>query len=138
MKKRIEPDFFKEYVNVSDLKPNGRGLFTYVRSDVDMEGDRYCSNLYLYDMERRETKAQLTFDGTVGAHEWLDEENLIILGARTEEDRREEERGIPLCVFNRFQFIPGSTRGCLDCTMGCISSASLTRGIFCCCPVRAR
>lgn len=105
MRKRIGPDFFKEYVNVSDLKPNGRGLFTYVRSDVVQEKDKYISNLYLYDMEKGRTVDRLTGDGgrsRGNAHQWLDEDHLILLGAREKADRLLEEKGIPLSVFSKF------------------------------------
>ncbi len=29
MKKKIKEDFFKEYINVKDMKPNGNGLFSF-------------------------------------------------------------------------------------------------------------
>ena len=77
MKQKIKADFFKEYVNITDMKPNGAGLFSFVRYDTDMENDKYISNLWLFDMKAGRIKEQLTFDGAVGAHEWLDEENLI-------------------------------------------------------------
>ncbi len=102
MKQKIKADFFKEYVNITDMKPNGAGLFSFVRYDTDMENDKYISNLWLFDMKAGRIKEQLTFDGAVGAHEWLDEENLIILGCRDKEDKEALERGIPLCVFYRF------------------------------------
>ena len=102
MKKKIGADFFREYVNITDMKPNGKGLFTYVKYTTVMEEDKYLSDLYLYDMESKTTIEQLTSDGYVNANEWLDEENLIILGAREEDDKAEEEKGIPLIVFNKF------------------------------------
>ncbi len=104
MKKQIGPDFFAEYVNVSDMKPNGSGLFTYVRSDVALEEDKYSSDLYLFDMEKGKTVDRLTGDDgvhSVNAHEWLDADHLVILGAREKEDRLLEEKGIPLSVFSK-------------------------------------
>ena len=50
MKKKIRDDFFKEYINVTDMKPNGAGLFSFVRYDAVMEEDKYVSDLYLFDM----------------------------------------------------------------------------------------
>ena len=43
MKQKIKADFFKEYVNITDMKPNGAGLFSFVRYDTDMENDKYIS-----------------------------------------------------------------------------------------------
>ena len=99
MKKSINNDFFKEYINVKDMKPNGNGLFSFVRDDVVMEEDKYVSDLYLFDMKQKKIKKQLTFDKTVGMHEWIDSENIIIAKAIDESDREEQEKGIPLVVF---------------------------------------
>ena len=59
MKKRITDDFFKEYVNTTHMKPNGSGLFSFVRYDTDMENDRYISDLYLFDMDAGRSKKDL-------------------------------------------------------------------------------
>ena len=59
MKKKIRDDFFKEYINVTDMKPNGAGLFSFVRYDAVMEEDKYVSDLYLFDMEKKEIKLQM-------------------------------------------------------------------------------
>ncbi len=105
MKKKITDDFFKEYVNTTDMKPNGRGFFSFVRYDADMEDDKYISNLYLFDMTAGSIKEQLTFDGSVGAHQWLDPENIIILGARDPSDKEAIDKGIPLAVFYKFNIV---------------------------------
>ena len=99
MKKKIKEDFFKEYINVKDMKPNGNGLFSFVRDDAVMEEDKYISDLYLFDMEKKEIKKQLTFDKTVGMHEWLDSENIIIASAIDKSDKEAQEKGVPLVVF---------------------------------------
>lgn len=102
MKKKITDDFFKEYVNITDMKPNGAGLFSFVKYDTVLEEDKYVSNLYLFDMEKNEIKEQLTFDDSVGMHCWIDEKNMIIETARDEEDKEAKEKGIPLAVFYKF------------------------------------
>lgn len=53
MKKKIRDDFFKEYINVTDMKPNGAGLFSFVRYDAVMEEDKYVSDLYLLTWKRK-------------------------------------------------------------------------------------
>ena len=80
MKKQITSDFFKEYINVRDLQFNGDTLFTYVQDTADVEKDKYISNLYLYDMTTNQAE-QLTDDGKVGMHQWLDEEHLLLAKA---------------------------------------------------------
>lgn len=107
MKKSINEDFFKEYINVRDMKPNGNGLFSFVRDDVIMEEDKYVSDLYLFDMKKKEIKKQLTFDKTVGMHEWLDSENMIIAKAIDKSDEEAREKGIPLVVFCKFNVNTG-------------------------------
>jgi hypothetical protein len=97
--KKITSELFKEYINVRDFKGNGGTLFSFIHDAVDLEADKYLSNLWLFDMEAGEIKEQLTFDDSVGMHEWVDEENLIITGARDEADKAEEDKGIPLTVF---------------------------------------
>ena len=62
MKKKITGDFFKEYVNITDMKPNGAGLFSFVRYDAVFDEDKYISNLYLFDMDKNEITEQLTFE----------------------------------------------------------------------------
>lgn len=99
--KKITSELFKEYINVRDFKGNGGKLFSFIHDAVDLENDKYLSNLWLFDMEAGDVLEQLTFDDRVGMHEWLDEENLIITGARDEEDKAEEDKGIPLTVFYR-------------------------------------
>lgn len=107
MKKKIRDDFFKEYINVTDMKPNGAGLFSFVRYGTVMEEDKYVSDLYLFDMEKKEIKKQLTFDGSVGMHDWLDEENIIIASARSQEDKDAQEKGVPLVVFCKLNINTG-------------------------------
>ena len=48
--KKITPDFFKEYVNTTDMQYNGNDLFSFVRYDTVFEEDKYVSNLWLFDM----------------------------------------------------------------------------------------
>ena len=46
-----------------------------------------------------------TYDGSAGAHQWLDAENLVILGARDQADKDMIGKGIPLAVFYKFNII---------------------------------
>ena len=50
--KKITPDFFKEYVNTTDMQYNGNDLFSFVRYDTVFEEDKYVSNLWLFDMNQ--------------------------------------------------------------------------------------
>jgi len=101
MKKQITSDFFKEYINVRDLQFNRDTLFTYVQDTTDINEDKYISNLYLYDLTTNQAE-QLTDDGKVGMHQWLDEEHLLLAKAIIDEDIAMQEKGIPLVVFQQF------------------------------------
>ena len=103
--KKITPDFFKEYVNTTDMQYNGNDLFSFVRYDTVFEEDKYVSNLWLFDMNTNTVKEQLTFDDSVGMHQWLDEENIIIATARTEAEKAAQEKGIPLVIFYKFNIL---------------------------------
>ena len=132
MKKKIRDDFFKEYINVTDMKPNGAGLFSFVRYNAVMEEDKYVSDLYLFDMEKKEIKKQLTFDGSVGMHDWLDEENIIIASARSQEDKDAQEKGVPLVVFCQVNI-----RNCSKFIKAFTNSTVLMKTDFCCWQVKA-
>ena len=103
--KKITPDFFKEYVNTTDMQYNGNDLFSFVRYDTVFEEDKYVSNLWLFDMNTNTVREQLTFDDSVGMHQWLDEENIIIATARTEAEKAAQEKGIPLVIFYKFNIL---------------------------------
>lgn len=101
MTQKVTSDFFKAYTNIRNLQHNGGSLFTFVQDTADIPGDKYISNLYLYDLTSCTCK-QLTDSGKAGMHQWLDEENLIIAEAREEADKAMQDKGIPLVVFQQF------------------------------------
>lgn len=103
--KKITPDFFKEYVNTTDMQYNGKDLFSFVRYDAVFEEDKYVSNLWLFDMKTNTVKEQLTFEDSVGMHQWLDEENIILAAARTQEEKDAQKKGIPLVAFYKFNIL---------------------------------
>ena len=102
MKHKIGTDFFKEYTNITDLQPNGNGLFSFVQHTVDYDNDRYLSNLFLYNMKTNEICDQLTSDGIVGPHQWADEENIIFLISRGDEEKEIQKKEIPFASFYNF------------------------------------
>ena len=56
MKKLALTDFAKyRYPSALELSPDSRYL-TFALKDVDREGDGYRWNLWLYDLERRESR----------------------------------------------------------------------------------
>ena len=107
MKKQITSELFKEYINIRDFKPNGGKLFSFIEDKTDLEYDKYISNLFLFDMEKEEILKQLTFENSVGLHQWIDEETMIITGARDDEDKAESDKGIPQTVFYKFNVHTG-------------------------------
>lgn len=112
MKKTIDSSFFAEYVNIGDLKPNGRGFFSFVRYDTDLSTDKYLSNLFLFDMKAGKVCKQLTFEDEAGIHEWLDDETLILSAIRAEKDKDILAKGIPLTVFYKLNIKSGEYTEC--------------------------
>lgn len=105
--KKIGLDFFKEYKNIGDMQFNGANLFTFVQYDVDVDEDTYNSNLFLYDMDKREIVKQLTFENNVGMHQWIDEENIVISSIIDVDDKEKYNKGIPLVVMYKLNIKSG-------------------------------
>ena len=90
MKKLALTDFAKyRYPSALELSPDSRYL-TFALKDVDREGDGYRWNLWLYDLERRESR-QITQGDDQRKAVW--EDNTHILYKTTEPDEALRARG---------------------------------------------
>ena len=90
MKKLALTDFAKyRYPSALELSPDGRYL-TFALKEVDREGDGYRWNLWLYDLESRESR-QITRGDDQRQAVW--EDNTHILYKTTELDEAMRARG---------------------------------------------
>ena len=90
MKKLALTDFAKyRYPSALELSPDGRYL-TFALKEVDSEGDGYRWNLWLYDLERRESR-QITRGDSQRKAVW--EDNTHILYKTTELDEALRAQG---------------------------------------------
>lgn len=109
MKKLALTDFAKyRYPSALELSPDGRYL-TFALKEVDREGDGYRWNLWLYDLESRESR-QITQGDDQRQAVW--EDNTHILYKTTELDEAMRARGFEeeWTVYHRLNVCTGEER----------------------------
>ena len=109
MKKLALTDFAKyRYPSALELSPDGRYL-TFALKEVDREGDGYRWNLWLYDLESRESR-QITQGDDQRQAVW--EDNTHILYKTTEPDEAMRARGFEeeWTVYHRLNVCTGEER----------------------------
>ena len=109
MKKLALTDFAKyRYPSALELSPDGRYL-TFALKEVDREGDGYRWNLWLYDLESRESR-QITRGDDQRQAVW--EDNTHILYKTTELDEAMRARGFEeeWTVYHRLNVCTGEDR----------------------------
>lgn len=105
MKKMICSDFFKNYINVCDLKPIRKGLFSFVKYETLLKEDKYVSSLCLYDTTKKEiVKTILQEDGAC-INQPLDEDHLLISVIRDDADKETYDKGIPITVLYKYNIL---------------------------------
>lgn len=97
---KIAKDHFKHYKYISNLEISPDGMPSFVLSQVDMEKNKYHSDLYVL---QDGIPVQKTFFGEAGAYAWLEEEKILLKAALRKEDKQMIEKGIPLSVFHTIE-----------------------------------
>ncbi|MFH5837390.1 prolyl oligopeptidase family serine peptidase [Proteiniclasticum sp. C24MP] len=89
--RNIAIDDFKNYKFLSGIEhsPDGKHA-AFVLHEVDMEGNKYLSNLHLLDVSSNETR-KLTAFNKESSFKWLDEENILFTTIREDKDKEESE-----------------------------------------------
>lgn len=89
--RKLNIDDFKNYRFLSGLdhSPDGKHL-AFSLHEVDMEENRYLSNLYLLNLEN-EKVTKLTAFNKESSFKWLDDENIIFSAVRDDKDKEEME-----------------------------------------------
>jgi dipeptidyl aminopeptidase/acylaminoacyl peptidase len=91
--KRFRIDDFKDYSFLSGVKhsPDGRhGCF--VKHEIDLEGNKYLSNLWVIDL-RDGRCFQLTSFDSEKSFFWFDNENIVFPDIRDSKDREKKDEG---------------------------------------------
>lgn len=84
-------DDFKNYKFLSGIEHSPDGKYAaFVLHQVDMEGNKYLSNLHLLDLSTNETR-KLTAFNKESSFKWLDEEHILFTTIRDEKDKEESE-----------------------------------------------
>ncbi|MGB4590475.1 MAG: S9 family peptidase [Clostridiaceae bacterium] len=89
--RKLNLDDFKNYKFLSSLahSPNGKYAGFAVHA-VDLEGNKYLSNLYLVNLETEEVR-KLTSFNKESRFQWLDDENIIFSTIREDKDKEDQE-----------------------------------------------
>lgn len=89
--RNIAIDDFKNYKFLSGIEhaPDGNHA-AFVLHEVDMEGNKYLSNLHLLDVKSGETR-KLTAFNKESSFKWLDAENILFTTIREDKDKEESE-----------------------------------------------
>ena len=84
-------DDFKNYKFLSSIEhsPDGKHA-AYVLHEVDLDGNKYLSNLHLLQLDNNETR-KLTAFNKESSFKWLDDENILFTTIRDEKDKEESE-----------------------------------------------
>lgn len=84
-------DDFKNYKFLSGIEhsPDGKHV-AFVLHEVDLEENKYLSNLHLLHVESNETR-KLTAFNKESSFKWLDDENILFTTIRDEKDKEESE-----------------------------------------------
>lgn len=84
-------DDFKNYKFLSGIEhsPDGKHA-AYVLHEVDLEENKYLSNLHLLHLDSNETR-KLTAFNKESSFKWLDDENILFTTIRDEKDKEESE-----------------------------------------------
>jgi dipeptidyl aminopeptidase/acylaminoacyl peptidase len=89
--RKLNIDDFKNYKFLSSLNhsPNGKYAGFAVHA-VDLEDNKYLSNLYLLNLETEEVR-KLTSFNKESSFRWLDDENILFSTIREDKDKEELE-----------------------------------------------
>lgn len=129
MRKLALTDFAKyRYPSALELSPDSRYL-TFALKDVDREGDGYRWNLWLYDLERRESR-QITQGDDQRKAVW--EDNTHILYKTTEPDEALRARGFEeeWTVYHRLNVCTGEDREAFRLPMSVSGLWKWTRAVM--------
>lgn len=89
--RNIAIDEFKNYTFLSGIEHAPGGKYAaYAVHQVDLDGNKYLSNLHLLDVEKKSTR-KLTAFNKESSFKWLNEEEIIFSTIREEKDKEDSE-----------------------------------------------
>lgn len=89
--RKITIDEFKNFTFLSGIEhaPDGKHAAFAVHG-VDLEGNKYLSNLYILDTKTEKTR-KLTAFNKEASFKWLDDENILFTTIREDKDKEDQE-----------------------------------------------
>lgn len=107
---KLKLDDFIQYTFLSGLEFNPRGSHAcFVVHKADLEENSYKSNLWLYDVDKGESRQLTAFDKEKGFI-WLDDEHILFPGMRNPKDKEKAERGEEFTVYYKININGGEAR----------------------------
>jgi len=89
--RKLNIDDFKNYKFLSSLEHSSNGKYAgFAVHAVDMDENKYLSNLYLLNLETEEVR-KLTSFNKESRFQWLDDENIIFSTIRVDKDKEDQE-----------------------------------------------
>ncbi len=98
MEKLALEDFTKyKFISNTKFSPDGKNL-AFVVSEMDVDENKYLSNIWLYNLENKTINKLTTFNQE-SSYVWLDDENIIFSTVREEKDKKRKEKGEPFTIY---------------------------------------
>jgi len=106
MEKLALEDFTKyKFLSGTKFSPNGKNL-AYVVHEMDVDENKYLSNIWLYDVANKKSRKLTTFNKE-SSFVWLDDENILFSAIRDEKDKKRKEKGEPFTVYYKINIYGG-------------------------------
>lgn len=89
--RNLQPDDFKNFTYLSQVEyaPGGKHA-AFVRHQVDMENNKYLSNIYILDVKSLSVRKLTAFDEEK-SFKWLNDEEILFTANRDEKDQKKKE-----------------------------------------------
>ncbi|RAO99542.1 peptidase S9 [Petrotoga sp. 9PW.55.5.1] len=99
-------DFTKyKFLSGTKFSPNGKNL-AYVVHEMDVDENKYLSNIWLYDVDNKKSRKLTTFNKE-SSFVWMDDENILFSAIRDEKDKKRKEKGEPFTVYYKINIYGG-------------------------------
>lgn len=90
---KIQIDEFARYKFLSGIKHSPNGHYAcYAMHQIDMEENKYCSNLWVLDVKKEQMRQLTSFDSEKDFI-WMDDENILFPSIRNSKDKEKQEAG---------------------------------------------
>lgn len=106
----LKLDDFTKYKFLSGLKYSPNGEYAgFVVHRMDVEENKYLSNIWLYDSKTKEYK-QLTSLDSEKSFIWIDDSNILFPATRTQKNKEKLEKGEELTTYYQINIHGGEAK----------------------------